>query len=252
LTKLAHVHFTSTETARLRVIAMGEEPWRVHRAGAPSLDHLRRSSLLDRAALEARLEVQLTPPTIVAAWHPVTILRDTNAEADALFAALEGAPGQIVFVYPNADAGGLALIERAQALAARRAQTHVFMNLDPVTYWSLLGQADALIGNSSSGIMEAASFALPVVNVGMRQQGRERARNTIDAPAEPASIHKALERVLHPAFRLSLTGMTNPYGDGTAAETIARVLATVPLDGLLVKQPVPVARSAEVDDLERI
>jgi UDP-N-acetylglucosamine 2-epimerase (non-hydrolysing)/GDP/UDP-N,N'-diacetylbacillosamine 2-epimerase (hydrolysing) len=252
LTKLAHVHFTSTETARLRVIAMGEEAWRVHRAGAPSLDHLRRSTLLDRAALEARLDVPLTPPTIVAAWHPVTILRDTNAEADAFFAALEDAPGQIVFVYPNADAGGLALIERARALAARRAQTHVFVNLDPVTYWSLLGQADALIGNSSSGIMEAASFALPVVNVGMRQQGRERARNTIDAPAELESIHAALERVLHPAFRLSLTGMTNPYGDGTAAETIARVLATVPLDGLLVKQPVPVARSAEVDDLERI
>jgi UDP-N-acetylglucosamine 2-epimerase (non-hydrolysing)/GDP/UDP-N,N'-diacetylbacillosamine 2-epimerase (hydrolysing) len=252
LTKLAHVHFTSTETARLRVIAMGEEAWRVHRAGAPSLDHLRRSTLLDRAALEARLGVQLAPPTIVVAWHPVTILRDTNAEADAFFAALEGAPGQIVFVYPNADAGGLALIERARALAARRALTHLFVNLDPVAYWSLLSQADALIGNSSSGIMEAASFALPVVNVGMRQQGRERARNTIDAPAEPESIRTALERALDPAFRLSLTGMTNPYGDGTAAETIARVLATVALDGLLVKQPVPVARSAEVDDLERI
>jgi UDP-N-acetylglucosamine 2-epimerase (non-hydrolysing)/GDP/UDP-N,N'-diacetylbacillosamine 2-epimerase (hydrolysing) len=128
----------------------------------------------------------------------------------------------------------------------------LFVNLDPVAYWSLLSQADALIGNSSSGIMEAASFALPVVNVGMRQQGRERARNTIDAPAEPESIRTALERALDPAFRLSLTGMTNPYGDGTAAETIARVLATVALDGLLVKQPVPVARSAEVDDLERI
>ena len=240
LTKLAHVHFTSTETARRRVIAMGEEPWRVHRAGAPSLDHLRRSTLLDRAALEARLEVQLTPPTIVAAWHPVTILRDTNAEADAFFAALEGAAGQILFVYPNADAGGLALIGRARALAARRAQTHVFVNLDPVTYWSLLRQADALIGNSSSGIMEAASFALPVVNVGMRQQGRERARNTIDAPAEPESIRAALERALDPTFRSSLAGMTNPYGDGTAAETIARVLATVPLEGLLVKQPTPV------------
>jgi UDP-N-acetylglucosamine 2-epimerase (non-hydrolysing)/GDP/UDP-N,N'-diacetylbacillosamine 2-epimerase (hydrolysing) len=252
LTKLAHVHFTSTETARLRVIAMGEEAWRVHRAGAPSLDHLRRSTLLDRASLEARLGVQLTPPTIVAAWHPVTILRDTNAEADAFFDALEGAPGQMVFVYPNADAGGLALIERARALAARRAQTHVFMNLDPVTYWSLLSQADALIGNSSSGIMEAASFALPVVNVGMRQQGRERARNTIDAPADPASIRAALERALQPAFRSSLSGMTNPYGDGTAAATIARVLATVLLEGLLVKQPVPVARSAEADDLERI
>ncbi len=240
LTKLAHVHFTSTETARSRVIAMGEEPWRVHPAGAPSLDHLRRSTLLDRTALEARLGVRLSPPTIVAAWHPVTILRDTNTEADAFFAALEQAPGQAIFVYPNSDAGGLALIERAHALAARRAQTHVFVNLDPVAYWSLLGQADALIGNSSSGIMEAASFALPVVNVGLRQQGRERARNTIDAPAEAAAICTALKRALDPAFRASLAGMTNPYGDGTAAETIARVLETVSLDGLLIKQPVPV------------
>jgi UDP-N-acetylglucosamine 2-epimerase (non-hydrolysing)/GDP/UDP-N,N'-diacetylbacillosamine 2-epimerase (hydrolysing) len=240
LTKLAHVHFTSTETARQRVIAMGEEPWRVHRAGAPSLDHLRRSALLDRAALEARLNLKLTPPTIIAAWHPVTILRNTNAEADAFFAALAQTPGQIVFVYPNSDAGSHALIERARALAATRPHTHIFVNLDAIAYWSLLGQADAIAGNSSSGIMEAASFALPVVNVGMRQQGRERARNVIDAPADEAAISAALKRALSPAFRASLTGMTNPYGDGTAAKTIAHVLASVPLDGLLIKQPVPV------------
>ncbi len=244
LTKLAHVHFTSTETARLRVICMGEEPWRVHRAGAPSLDHLRRSTLLGRAALEARLGLKLTPPTLVAAWHPVTILRDTNAEADAFFAALSHTPGQIVFVYPNADAGSFALIERARALAATRAHTRVFVNLDTVTYWSLLSQADAVAGNSSSGIMEAASFALPVVNVGLRQQGRERAPNVIDAPADAAAICAALERALSPAFRESLAGMTNPYGDGTAAETIVRVLSTVPLDRLLIKQPVPVPQPA--------
>lgn len=243
LTKLAHIHFTSTETARLRVIAMGEESWRVHRAGAPSLDHLRRSKLLDRAALEARLGLHLAAPTIIAAWHPVTILRDTNAEADAFFAALAAAPGQIVFVYPNADAGGLALIERARALAASRARTHVYVNLDAVTYWSLLGQTDALIGNSSSGIMEAASFALPVVNVGMRQQGRERAANTLDAPADAAAIGTALARALNPEFRASLAGMANPYGDGTAARTIVRVLTTVSLDGLLVKAPAPVTRA---------
>jgi UDP-hydrolysing UDP-N-acetyl-D-glucosamine 2-epimerase len=252
LTKLAHVHFTSTETARLRVIAMGEEPWRVHRAGAPSLDHLRCSTLLNRAALEARLDVQLTPPTIVAAWHPVTILRDTNAEADAFFAAIERAPGQVIFVYPNADAGGLALIERARILAATRAQTHVFVNLDPVTYWSLLRHADALIGNSSSGIMEAASFALPVVNVGIRQQGRERARNVIDVPADPVAIHAALKRALNPAFRSSLAGMSNPYGDGTAAETIVRVLATISLDRLLIKQPSPLPLAADTAQAGRL
>ena len=251
LTKLAHIHFTSTETARRRVIAMGEEPWRVHRAGAPSIDHLRRSTLFDRATLEARLGLSFTPPTVVAAWHPVTILRDTNAEADEFFAALAQAPGQIIFVYPNADAGGLALIERARSLAATRAHTHVFVNLDAVTYWSLLRYADALVGNSSSGIMEAASFALPVVNVGIRQQGRERARNVIDVPAEASVIRAALDRALSPAFRESLAGMANPYGDGTAAETIARVLVSVPLDGLLIKQPAPLPSPAESTQLER-
>ena len=239
LTKMAHIHFTSTPLARRRVIAMGEEPWRVHHAGAPSLDHLRRSPLLSRAALEARLGLALAPPTLLAAWHPVTILRDTNAEADALFSTLKQAPGQLIFVYPNADAGSYALIERTKVLASKRPRTHIFVNLDAVTYWSLLGQVDAMAGNSSSGIMEAASFALPTVNAGMRQQGRERAKNIIDVPAEAPAIQAAIHRALTAEFRESLRGMTNPYGEGTAAKTIAHVLTTVPLEGLLIKQPTP-------------
>jgi UDP-hydrolysing UDP-N-acetyl-D-glucosamine 2-epimerase len=239
LTKLAHIHFTSTETARRRVIAMGEEPWRVHLAGAPSLDHLRRSKLLTPAALEKRLNLTLAAPTILAAWHPVTILRDTNAEADALFTALAHVPGQLIFVYPNTDAGSHALIERTRTLAVARPDTHIFVNLDAVTYWSLLGQVDAVIGNSSSGIMEAASFALPVVNIGMRQQGRERSRNILDVPADSARITDALNHALVPAFRKKLQGMTNPYGNGTAATTIANVLSTAPLENLLIKQPAP-------------
>src|SRR4051812_31813639 len=109
LTRLSHIHFTSTDLARRRVIAMGEESWRVHHAGAPSLDHLRRSPLLDRAELEARLGFTIQHPVILAAWHPVTILRDTNAEADAFYSAMEGVAGQLIFVYPNSDSGGLAL-----------------------------------------------------------------------------------------------------------------------------------------------
>jgi len=237
LTKLAAIHFTSTPTARRRVIAMGEEPGRVHHAGAPSLDHITRSTLLDRPALEARLGLTLIPPTILAAWHPVTILRDTNAEADAFFAALAAAPGQLIFVYPNPDAGSHALIERTRALAATRLSTHIFTNLDPISYWSLLGQVDCMVGNSSSGIMEAASFALPVVNVGMRQQGRERAANILDALAETQAILAALRRALSPDFRPSLKGMVNPYGNGSAAKTIAQVLTTVSLENLLIKQP---------------
>jgi len=98
---------------------------------------------------------------------------------------------------------------------------------------------DAMVGNSSSGIMEAASFALPTVNVGMRQQGRERARNVIDAPADTAAILAAIAQALDPNLRESLRGMTNPYGNGTAAKTITQVLTTVPLEGILLKQPAP-------------
>jgi UDP-hydrolysing UDP-N-acetyl-D-glucosamine 2-epimerase len=247
LTKLAHLHFTSTAIARRRVIAMGEEPWRVHHAGAPSIDHLHRSSLLTRDALQARLSIELTAPTLVVAYHPVTILKDTTVEADAFFAALGRVRGQIIFVYPNADAGSRALIERTEALCKSREHTHIFVNLDAVTYWSLLSHADALVGNSSSGIMEAASFALPVVNVGMRQKGRERASNIIDASPNEESIVTAINRALTPEFRASLRGMTNPYGSGIAAAMIAQVLTTVELDGLLIKQPAPLPPLPEAE-----
>src|SRR3984957_13799239 len=139
LTKMSHIHFTSTEGARARVIAMGEEPWRVHRAGAPSLDHLRRSQLLDVRELEERLQISLQRPTVVVAYHPVTIVRDTTQEADSLFAALDGVDAQILFCYPNSDAGSHALMQRTRAFLASHSDAQVYVNLDAVTYWSLLG-----------------------------------------------------------------------------------------------------------------
>jgi UDP-hydrolysing UDP-N-acetyl-D-glucosamine 2-epimerase len=242
LTKMSHVHFTSTETARQRVIAMGEEPWRVHRAGAPSLDQVRRSRLLTRAELQTELGVDLGQPTAVVAYHPVTIARDTLRETDALFAALAAGRRQLLFCYPNVDAGSRRLIDRTRDFLAKYANSKIFCNLGPVTYWSLLAQADALLGNSSSGIMEAATFGLPVVNIGMRQQGRERAQNILDASVQTEDIVQKIERAFDPHFRRSLAGMENPYGDGRAAERIAEVLATVPLgEPLLIKQPVPLS-----------
>ncbi len=236
LTKMSHIHFTSTEGARARVIAMGEEPWRVHRAGAPSLDHLRRSRLPGMQELEQQLTLDLQRPTVVVAYHPVTIVRDTTQEADSLFAALREVDAQILFCYPNADAGSHALLERTRAFLSTRSDARVFVNLDSVTYWSLLRQVAALIGNSSSGIMEAASFALPVVNVGFRQKGRERARNVLDAEPETNAILTKIGQAMSLEFRESLAGMTNPYGEGRASEKIVQVLTTVPLsEELLVK-----------------
>jgi UDP-hydrolysing UDP-N-acetyl-D-glucosamine 2-epimerase len=267
ITKLAHLHFTSTQTARTRVLALGEEPWRVLRAGAPSLDHLRRSTLLTRPQLEAALNLpdRITDRITVVAYHPVTLLQDTTAEADAVFTALtEHAhqPGtQILFCYPNADAGSHALMTRVRAFCAAHPNAHLFVNLPAITYWSLLSEATLLLGNSSSGIMEAASFALPVVNIGLRQHGRERARNILDSPdpdspdsaattaANPtpdaADILAKIALAQSPAFRTPLRTLENPYGDGHAAERIVsrilEILTTTSIETLLRKraQPLP-------------
>ena len=227
LTKMSHIHFTSTCAARERVIAMGEEDWRVHRAGAPSLDHLRRRTLLTREDVEHKLQLDLRQATILVVYHPVTIARDTLTEADALFEALARLPDQLLFCYPNADAGSRALIARTESFLADRRGGKIFTNLDALTYWSLLRYIGMLVGNSSSGIMETASFALPTINVGIRQQGRERAMNVLDA--DPSAILEAVAKARTPEFRRSLDGMTNPYGDGFASDAIVKVLTTVPL-----------------------
>jgi len=234
LTKMAHVHFTSTFTARDRVISMGEQPWRVHRAGAPSLDHLKKSRLLTRDQLAEKLSLNFDIPGAVVAYHPVTLANDTLEEADALFGALGQLPEQLFFCYPNADAGSRALIERTKTFLGARGNGRIFVNLDAVTYWSLLRQAALFLGNSSSGIMETPSFALPTVNIGIRQQGRERARNIIDAPANSAAILNAAATARSNAFRQSLESMANPYGDGNAAEKITGVLTSVPLGTTLL------------------
>jgi UDP-hydrolysing UDP-N-acetyl-D-glucosamine 2-epimerase len=249
LTKMSHIHFTSTESARARVIAMGEEPWRVHRAGAPSLDHLRRSRLLSRQEVESRCGISLDSPAIVVAYHPVTLEQNTTVEADALFGALERIAGQgsaqLLFCCPNADAGSRALIRRVRSLLVHHANVRLFVNLDAVAYWSLLREAEAMIGNSSSGIMETASFALPTVDVGLRQKGRERARNVLDAEPDAAAILARLAEARSPEFRASLAGMENPYGDGHAAERIVDVLTSAPPGAqLLIKRAMPLPGSS--------
>lgn len=246
LTKMSHIHFTSTHGARQRVIDMGEEEWRVHRAGAPSLDHLRRQRLLSREEVAARLQLDLSNPLLLVAYHPVTLAQETLEEADALFAALESVPDQILFCYPNADAGSRALVERTKLFLASRGQGRIFTNLDAVTYWSLLRQAGMLVGNSSSGIMETASFALPTVNIGIRQQGRERAGNVLDAAANTYAILRAIATARTAEFRRTLVGLVNPYGEGHASEKILEVLTTVPLTReLLLKRHEPLKNPAE-------
>lgn len=252
LTKLSHIHLTATETSRRRVISMGEEPWRVQTVGSPSLDHLTRQTLLSRGEIEQRLHVSLDQETIAVIYHPVTMARDTLLEVDELLAALEGVRQQLLFISPNPDAGSRELLERIHGFIKGRRNASFITNIEHVTYLSLLQHLALLVGNSSSGIMEAASFKLPVVNVGLRQKGRERAKNVLDCQAERAEIANAIALALSKSFRASLANLVNPYGDGHSAEKIVQAITQVSLgESLRTKEPAPIRAIEEYEHSSR-
>ena len=235
LTKLAHFHFVSAEPHARRLRQLGEEAWRVHCTGAPGLDRFRTMRFLSREALAARLGVALVPPVVVVAFHPVTLqLGDTARHIGELTAALAGMDATWIVTYPGADAGHRTVLDGLETFAGRASRARLLPSLGDDVFASLLREADAMVGNSSSGLMEAPSCALPVVDIGDRQRGRLRAGNVIDVPPDRAAVAAGLARALDPAFRDSLRGMTNPYGDGEAAPRIVKVLAGVELGPRLI------------------
>lgn len=233
LTKMSHLHLVPTEEAARRVISMGEEPWRVSVSGAPSLDHLRHSELPSREAVEAAIGMSLDSPPVIVAFHPVTMHRDTTDEAEIFFEAMRQVEHPLVFCFPNADAGYQRVIELAEGICSVRGDAKLRVNLDHLVYWALLREGGMLAGNSSSGIMETASVELPTLNVGIRQKGRMRAGNVIDVEPSVPAILSGVEQAMSDAFRSSLQGMVNPYGDGHAAERILEVLSSCPIDDRL-------------------
>lgn len=242
LTKLSHLHLTPHEQASRRVVAMGEDPERVRCVGAPSLDHLRHTRLIPAARLRRELDIPSGGPLAVVAVHPVTLEQDTTRETGDLFAALERFDSNVVFCFPNADAGSRQIHAMARDFCSRHPTARLFVNLDLTNYFSLLAMADLMVGNSSSAIMESASFELPAVNVGLRQRGRLMADNVLSCRAGVDAISEALARAASGSFRDALAGISNPYGDGHAGERIAEALAKMPLGiDALLKPPAPLS-----------
>jgi len=248
LTKLSHLHFASTAVHARRIEQLGEEPWRVTVSGAPALDNLAGFEPLPALELAARFGIDLTTPPLLVTYHPATLAdASPEGEVDELLAAVDASGLPAVVTYPGADAHHRAIVERLRAFAQERPQTVLVESLGVRAYFTVMQGAAAMIGNSSSGIIEAASFALPVVNVGDRQQRRLRAANVLDVPCERAAIASAIERALSPAFRESLAGLENPYGDGGASERIVGRLREVELGrDLLVKRFVDLSAAGAV------
>ncbi len=229
LTKLAHVHFASLPEYADRIAAMGEQPWRVHTVGALALDALAEFEPEPAESLSRALEIDFSQPTYIVALHAETLAdiapRD---QAARLLDALGRTKANLLFVGTNADVGHDAIAGAVQRFVANRPGAVVSISMPYARFWSCLSHADLMIGNSSAGIIEAASFSLPVVNIGNRQTGRVRPANVIDTSWESEDIAAAINRATSPPFRDSIATLSNPYGNGKAVRQIIAALEALP------------------------
>ena len=224
VTKLASLHFTSNESHRRRVIQMGERPGRVFNTGAPGIDNILGMELLPKDRLSGALGFDLDGPYGVVTFHPATLEGDAKRQCGALFQALSAFPKlRFVITKSNADEGGNIINAMIDEYAAGKANVLAAASLGSLKYLSALKHAAVMVGNSSSGIIEAPYFQIPVVNIGERQKGRMQNEGTLNCPAETGAIAAAMRRALAPGFKEGLRAQ-NLYGDGNAARRIADIV----------------------------
>ena len=236
ITRFAHVHFASGEDAAARLRRMGEEEWRIHTVGAPQLDELLNGSFAPPAEIAARFELDLDRPVVLVLQHPVT--EDFGEGAEQMRATLEAVcelGEQAVLVFPNSDAGSEDI--RRVIELYRRPFMRIERNLPHSLYAGLMNVATAMVGNSSSGIIEAPLMGLPAVNVGHRQRDRARASNVLDVPHDRQAILDAMRLAMTPEFRTGLSRDSPYVGDGRVSGRIVEVLRQTSIDyKLLTKQ----------------
>jgi UDP-hydrolysing UDP-N-acetyl-D-glucosamine 2-epimerase len=239
ITKLSHLHLVSSAESARRVIALGEDPSTVHIVGAPGVDAAFRTDLPDRAALALALGVELRPPVVLVTVHPATLDPDPLAVVEAVVEAMAAVPATYVVTLPNADPGAEPI--RRRLLDADGTPGVVVLEaLGEERYWGLLRIADAMLGNSSSGLIEAPMVDLPVVNVGDRQEGRQRETNVIDASPNGSVVAVALREALTPAFRARVIAAHPALADGRAGARIADIIAAWRPSTPPRKAPIPV------------
>lgn len=237
ITKMSHLHFVAAEEYRRRVIQLGEQPEHVFLVGGLGIDSIKRLPLMDRASLEKSLDFKLRQRNLLVTFHPVTL--DSAAAATQMHELLEALDGMtdtgLIFTMPNADTDGRILSKMVQEFVNRRENCRVFTSLGQLRYLSCIAHVDGVIGNSSSGLLEAPSFKKGTINIGDRQRGRLQAKSVINCEPDRVSIGNALQRLYAADFRASLRDVVNPYGSGGASEKVLETVRRVPLGGLVKK-----------------
>ncbi|MFH1581694.1 MAG: UDP-N-acetylglucosamine 2-epimerase [Pseudomonadota bacterium] len=239
ISKMSHLHFTFTDQYRKRVIQLGESPDRVFNVGSIALDSINKLPLLSKKELEKELGFEFEKRNLMVTFHPVTL--ENNAAQDHFQNLLEvlsrRADTRIIFTKANADTGGRAINKMIDRFVSDNAEKAVaFISLGQLNYLSMMRFVDAVVGNSSSGIVEAPSFKIGTINVGDRQKGRIRTESIIDCDADKQSLEKAFKKLYSREFQKMLKGVTNPFGDGKSAVRIAAILKNYDLSNIVKKR----------------
>ena len=239
ITKMAHLHFTSTQDYRRRVIQLGESPERVHNVGAVGLDNIASCDLLNREELESKTGIKFREQNLLVTFHPVTLENATSAEqTDELFKALESfSDFGLIITHPNADPGSEEILSKIQEFATRHSdRVWSFASMGFINYLSTLGMVDGVVGNSSSGLIEVPYFEIGTVNIGERQKGRIAGESVIHCEPQCEAIVEAIQTATSAAFRKKLNRDSNPYGKPGASKRAIEILANTETRGILKKK----------------
>lgn len=237
ITKMSHLHFVAAEEYRERVIQLGEKPDRVFLVGGLGIDNIKRMKLLGRAELEASLGFKFRKKNLLITFHPVTLEAATAASqmTELLAALAELQDTQLIFTMPNADTGGRVLTDMIEQYVASHANACAYTSLGQLRYLSCIFHVDGVVGNSSSGLIEAPSFRKGTINIGDRQRGRLQAASVINCEPTRRSIATAFGMLYNPSFQASLSQVRNPYGEGGASEKVIETIKHCEIEGITKK-----------------
>lgn len=239
VTKMSHLHFTSTEEYRTRVIQLGEQPDRVFNVGALGIENIYRLDLLGRKEFEESIEFEMGDPTFMVTYHPVTLEnKSSKKQCMALLEAFDDFPeAKIIFTMPNADTDGRVIINLIEKYVKEHPERAItFKSLGQLRYLSALKYVDVVIGNSSSGLIEVPSFNVPTINIGDRQKGRVAGPTVINSDSEYKDISESIRSALDPKFREKIKEEKNPYDQGFSSNKILSILKDYPLENILKKK----------------
>jgi UDP-N-acetylglucosamine 2-epimerase (non-hydrolysing)/GDP/UDP-N,N'-diacetylbacillosamine 2-epimerase (hydrolysing) len=238
ITKMSHLHFTSTEAYRKRVIQMGESPERVFNVGAIGVENTKQVPLMTKEELEASLDFELSDKCLLVTYHPVTLENASAAEqSEHLLRALDSFKDyKILFTMPNSDTNGRIIMQKIEEYVDANAdRCKAFKSLGLKRYLSALKYVTAVVGNSSSGIIEVPSFGIPTLNIGIRQKGRIAADSVIHCGTTEEEIRQGLSQALSPEALAAAKSTVNPYEKEGTVDRIVHVIKEYPLENLLIK-----------------